>query len=94
MLFDTCFIVEYFFILVNMDHMQITDQVSASQQKMVIDEKKFLEFMQQVPVWNFAKISQNHYLTYLREAKTDLIQKYYSYMLNQSVQSGNFLKVI
>lgn len=33
--------------------------------------------MQKVPIWNFPKISQNNYLTYLPEAKNDLIQKYY-----------------
>ena len=33
----------------------ITYEVSASQQEMVIDELKFLEFMQEVPIWNFAK---------------------------------------
>ena len=75
MLFDTYFIALYFFILVDMDRIiQITDEVSASQQEMGINEKKFFEFMQQVPVSNFAKICQNHYLTYSKETKTDLIQ--------------------
>ena len=38
---------------------EIIDQVSASQQEIVIDKKKFVEFLQKVPIWNFAKISQN-----------------------------------
>ena len=56
---------------------EIADQVSASQQGMVIDKKKFVEFMQKVPVWDFAKISQNDYHSYSKEAKIDLIKRYY-----------------
>ena len=65
---------------------EITDQVSPSQQEMVVDEKKFIEFMQKVPIWNFAIISQNDYHSYSKKAKIDLLKKYYSHML-----SGKFL---
>ena len=64
---------------------EITDQVSASQQEMVIDKKKFVKFMQKVPIWDFDKISQNDSHSYLKEAKIDLIKKYYSHM-----SSGKF----
>ena len=40
---------------------EITDQLSASQQEIIVDEKKFVEFMQKVPIWDFAKIFQNDY---------------------------------
>ena len=61
---------------------EVTDQVSASQQEMVIDNKKFVEFMLKLPIWDFGKISKNDYHTYLKEAKIDLIKKYYSHMLS------------
>lgn len=49
---------------------------------MVIDEKKFVEFMQKLPIWNF--VSKELYLNYSREMKTESIQQCYYYMLNQS----------
>ena len=65
---------------------EITDEVSASQQEIIIDEKKFVEFIQKVPIWDFAKIFQNDYHSYSKEAKIDLIKKYYSHTLR-----GKFL---
>ena len=59
-----------------------TDQVSASQQEIVIGNKKFVEFMLKPPIWDFGKISKNDYHTNLKEAKIDLIKKYYSHMLS------------
>ena len=60
---------------------EITDKVSASQQEMIVDKKKCFEFMQKVRIWDFAKISQNDYHSYSKEAKIDLIEKYCSHLL-------------
>ena len=45
-----------------------------------IDEKKFVEFMRECPIWTFFKISQTDYLSKPHGEKAHLISEYYMAM--------------
>ena len=47
-----------------------------------IDEQKFVWFMQKTPIWEFFKISQQKYLSYSVEEKTNMCRDYYDKMSN------------
>ena len=50
-----------------------------------IEEKKFVDFMREKPIWEHFSISKDKYLTKTNQEKTLMIRQYYDYMVNGKI---------
>ena len=65
-------------------------QASISNEVASIDEAKFVNFMKELPIWEFASITKVDYLKLNSEEKSSLIYRHYNHMLSLERGSGKF----
>ena len=62
----------------------VSEKIANSSEDTPIDEKKFVAYMRELPIWNFFRMNQSTYLSQPEEEKARLIAEYY-----RSMSEGN-----